>query len=156
MFLTKLWELWSGIRILILYLIPDPGVKKAPDPWSGSAKLSLITISFFLCKIVGDPRHLDADPHLTFPCNTDPDPPPSSTAGLKTLRGSLWASTAPEWPSMAQFWASPGFCIWCGSGFRLLTLVRIRFRLSTSMMRIRFPNMMRSQIRITASHLWSR
>ncbi len=38
----------SRIRILIFYpsRIPDPGVKKAPDPGSGSATLS-VTLSFF-------------------------------------------------------------------------------------------------------------
>jgi hypothetical protein len=33
-----------------LFRIPDPGVKKAPDPGSGSATLLLITGAFFISK----------------------------------------------------------------------------------------------------------
>ncbi len=34
----------SRIRILIFLPIPDPGIKKAPDPGSGSATLSLCLV----------------------------------------------------------------------------------------------------------------
>ncbi len=55
--------LGSGIR---KKPIPDPGVKKAPDPGSGSATLVL--------RRVADPRHFNADPHPAFHFNADPDP----------------------------------------------------------------------------------
>jgi hypothetical protein len=49
----------SRIRILIFHLfrIPDPGVKKAPDPGSGSA-----TLQFIVSGSVADPDALNPVP----------------------------------------------------------------------------------------------
>ncbi len=60
-----------GIRNKINpFRIPDPGVKKAPDPGSGSATLR-ITI---------------ADPDPAFHFNANPDPDPARYQSARNLR----------------------------------------------------------------------
>jgi hypothetical protein len=53
--LSKIW-VWDTGSGKNLFRIPDPGVKKAPDPGSGSATLELtlsfLSIFLFLCSLV--------------------------------------------------------------------------------------------------------
>ncbi len=72
--ISKIW-VWDATSGKNLFRIPDPGVKKAPDP--GSATLykldnNLLTVE----PRTVDPHWFDADPDPDPAQNLDPDPDP--------------------------------------------------------------------------------